>query len=157
MASQTKINQIKTELTNQGIEPTEQAVNAVLDILGSGKTLSTVDAVKTYKEYLNAQKNTLPPEQQLLLNMANGLSQQQTNWVYNAALQLTAHRLATGNFGEINPETQQQLDNLMNQLQEVKTIDVNFTNIALPTSQQNLLPSSEEIFDNAVVGSSTQS
>ncbi|OKH30033.1 hypothetical protein NIES2119_31655 [[Phormidium ambiguum] IAM M-71] len=144
MASQTKINQIKAELQNQGLEPSEQAVNAVLEILGSGKTLSTVDAVKIYKEQLNAQKNTLPPEQQILLNMANGLSQQQTNWVYNAALQLTAHRLATGNFGEINPETQNQLDNLMNQLQEVKTIDVNFTNVALPTSQTNLLPSSEE-------------
>lgn len=144
MASQTKINQIKTELTNQGIEPTEQAVNAVLDILGSGKTLSTVDAVKSYREQVNAQKNALPPEQQLLLNMANGLSQQQTNWVYNAALQLTAHRLATGNFGDINPDTQQQLDSLMDQFGEVKTIDVNFSAIALPPSAQNLLPSSEE-------------
>lgn len=144
MASQTKINQIKAELQNQGLEPSEQAINAVLEILGSGKTLSTVDAVKIYKEQLNAQKNTLPPEQQILLNMANGLSQQQTNWVYNAALQLTAHRLATGNFGEINPETQNQLDNLMDQFGEVKTIDVNFTNVALPTSQTNLLPSSEE-------------
>lgn len=144
MASQTKINQIKAELQNQGLEPSEQAVNAVLEILGSGKTLSTVDAVKIYKEQVNAQKNALPPEQQLLLNMANGLSQQQTNWVFNAALKLTAHRLATGNFGEINPDTQQQLDNLMDQFGEVKTIDVNFTNVALSPSATNLLPSSEE-------------
>jgi len=155
MASQTRINQIKKELEAQNLEVSEQAINAVLEILSSGKTVSVVDAVKAY---LANQQNSekLPDTDQLLLGLGLHLSNQQINFVTNTALTITVNRIMNGDYGELSPETKQKIELCKQQLQQVKVIDVNFINTALPTSQQNLLPSSEEIFDNAVIGNITQ-
>lgn len=152
MASQTRI---KKELEAQNLEVSEQAINAVMEILASGKTVSIVDAVKVYAaNQQNTQK--LPDTDQLLLGLGVHLSNQQINFITNTALTITVNRIMNGNYGELTPETKQKLEECKQQLQQVKVIDVNFINTALPQSSPNLLPSSEEIFDNAVIGNITQ-
>lgn len=149
MASQTRINQIKKELEAQNLEVTEQAINAVLEILASGKTVSIVDAVKAYSANQQNQQK-LPDTDQLLLGLGLHLSKQQIDFVTNTALNLTVHRIMNGDYGELYPETKQKLEECKQKLQQIKVIDVNFTSAALSTSQHNLIESSEEI-DNELI------
>lgn len=140
MASQTRINQIKAELQNCGIEPCEQAVNEVLNILSNSKN-SVVDAVKLFVQKIqSSQTNT----DGLLIDMSVQLSNQQVNFISNTALSLTINRVLNGNFGELNTDTQQRIEDFKNRMSEVKVIDKNFLNSALPNYQTNLLPSSED-------------
>lgn len=166
MAKISRIQQISDELTRLGVEPTQEAIEAVQAILRNDNRKTYKTACKAYHQQLNPQteqpksdRQTSPasdqsqnPTEQLLVDMTVNVSDNQVNFINNAALNLTMHRILSGDLGQLTPETKQNMEQFKQQMQEVKTVDVSFLKPALPTSQKNLLPSSEEIFDNAVVG-----
>jgi hypothetical protein len=62
----------------------------------------------------------------MLFNLTMKVSNNQVNFINNAALNLTMQRLLMGDMGELTPETKAKLDDFDKQMKEVKTIDVNF-------------------------------
>lgn len=168
MATQSRIQQISDELTRLGVEPTQEAIDAVQAILRNDNRKTYKTACKSYVQQLNPPqqpKSDRPPSpdineqnqnpsQQMLVEMTVKVSNNQVNFVNNAALNLTMQRLLMGDMGELTPETKAKLDEFDKQMKEVKTIDVNFLELASTTSQTSLLPSPEKTTNQLLLTSS---
>lgn len=162
-----KREEIAKELQKQGYEATEQHIEGVLAILRNDGRASVPSATRRYIQQLNPQteqpksdRQTSPntteenPTEEMLFNLTMKVSNNQVNFINNAALNLTMQRLLMGDMGELTPETKAKLDEFDKQMKEVKTIDVNFLELASTTSQRNLLLSSEKAENQLLLTSS---
>ncbi|HLO87793.1 MAG TPA: hypothetical protein VK203_22685 [Nostocaceae cyanobacterium] len=160
MVSQSKLNQIPLELKRNGIEPTQQHIDAVAAILQSDGRASVSSAVRRYAQSQGQQPteetDTAPTGDKLqdtLSSLSDLLGDRLLEGVVSKAVDRCHNRLISGDW-TVNSDTQKKLTNLKNSLDvEFQIVEENF--LSLPsqdTLNEKLLPSSEEIFDNAVIG-----
>lgn len=159
MVSQAKLNQIPLELKRNGIEPTQQHIDAVASILQSDGRASVSSAVRKYAQNQNQQQSTGETAntstgdklQDTLSSLSDLLGDRLLEGVVSKAVDRCHNRLISGDW-TVNSDTQKKLQNLRNSLDvEFQIVEENF--LALPlsdTSKEKLLPSSEEIFDAKV-------
>jgi len=158
-----KFSQIPLELKRHGIEPTQQHIDAVTVILQSDGRVSVSSAVKRYAQSQNLnpqpteQTNNCNPQSDLQ-NLSTSIGDRIAEGVISQALDHAMKRILGGDW-TLNSQAKQTLEKAKETLDvEFSTLPENF--LSLPSeglSNKNLLPSSEEIFDNAVIGSITQS
>jgi hypothetical protein len=164
--SQSRRNQIESQLANLGVTASDEAVNGVVDILKADQRATVASACRRYAQSVNPQSVTSP-----IGETATGETEPQSNVIGNGnsvkdALKKTlkqkivkeawtevVNELRSGDFSDV------EIDAIDIDFDEVFD-NINFFNpsVALPpASNQRSLPSSEEIFDHAVVGNITQS
>lgn len=171
--SQSRRNQIESNLAKFGISASDEAINGVVDILKTDQRATVASACRRYAQSVNPQikaeesqaetaNNTDPTRNN---NVQNDLQTLSTNigdriaeGVISQAVDHAMKRILSGDW-TLNSQAKQSLENTKQALDvEFSVLPENF--LSLPSdglSNGKLLPSSEEIFDNAVVGSSTQS
>lgn len=169
MVSPTKLAKIPTELKRHGIEPTQQHIDGVVAILESDGRITLASAVKRYVQSLQGQNQQQPTGetsnsatgdklQDTLSTLSDLLGDRLLEGVVSKAVDRCHNRLLSGDW-TVNSDTQKKLQNLRTTLDvEFQIVEENF--LSLPssdTSNNKLLPSSEEILDNAVVGQLTSS
>ena len=161
-----KFSQIPLELKRNGIEPTQQHIDAVTAILQNDNRVSVTTAVKRYVSTVKQQPteqtatdttaNTTP--QSDLQNLSTSIGDRIAEGVISQAVDHAMKRILSGNW-TLNSQAKQSLENTKQALDvEFSVLPENF--LSLPSdglSNGNLLPSSEEIFDHEVLPSITQS
>lgn len=165
MSVQTKINQAIAELERLGYVG-QQHIEGITALIQSDQRISVAIAVRRYTEKLpaseSAQTNctnnsTGDKLQDTLSSLSDLLGDRLLEGVVSKAVDRCHNRLVSGDW-TINTDTQKKLQNLRNSLDvEFQIVEENF--LSLPSSStpnEKLLPSSEEIFDNAVIGNITQ-
>lgn len=153
MVSQAKLNQIPLELKRNGIEPTQQHIDAVTAILQSDGRASVSSAVRRYAQNQNQQRPTgetatAPTGDKLqdtLSTLSDLLGDRLLEGVVSKAVDRCHNRLLSGDW-TVNSDTQKKLQNLKTTLDvEFQIVEESF--LSLPSQDslnQKLLASSEE-------------
>lgn len=163
-----KFSQIPIELKRNGIEPTQEHIDAVTAILQNDNRVSVTTAVKRYISTVNQQQQPIgetatkttadTTPQNDLQNLSVNLGDRIAEGVISQAVDHAMKRILSGNW-TLNSQAKQSLENTKQAIDvEFSTLPENF--LSLPSDgllNGNLLPSSEEIFDNAVIGQLTSS
>jgi len=153
MVSQAKLNQIPLELKRNGIEPTQQHIDAVAAMLQSDGRASVSSAVRRYAQNQNQQQPTgetatAPTGDKLqdtLSTLSDLLGDRLLEGVVSKAVDRCHNRLLSGDW-TVNSDTQKKLQNLKTTLDvEFQIVEESF--LSLPSQDslnQKLLASSEE-------------
>lgn len=156
MVSQAKLNQIPLELKRNGIEPTQQHIDAVAAMLQSDGRASVSSAVRRYAESQNQQQPSQQTAsnatgdklQDTLSSLSDLLGDRLLEGVVSKAVDRCHNRLLSGDW-TVNSNTEKKLQNLKNTLDvEFQIVEDNF--LSLPSSNASnakLLPSMETVID----------
>lgn len=165
MVSQSKLNQIPLELKRHGIEPAQQHIDAVAAILQSDGRASVSSAVKRYVSTFDQQQpidansdDSDCDTQSQLEELTEDMSDRIAEGIVSEAVTRAIDKVLGGNW-KLNAKTKTKVQDARKAINvEFSTVKESF--LSLPSvglSTEKLLPSSEEIFDNAVVGQLTSS
>lgn len=172
--SQSRKAQIESNLAKHGITADETAINGVTDILKNDQRATVASACRRYAQSVNPQIKAEEPQQPTgetatnttsngnvqtdLQNLSTNIGDRIAEGVISQAVDHAMKRILSGDW-TLNSQAKQSLENTKQALDvEFSTISENF--LSLPSnglSNGKLLPSSEEIFDHAVVGQLTSS
>jgi len=139
MVSQAKLNQIPTELKRNGIEPTQQHIDAVTAILQSDGRASVSSAVRRYAQSQqspdNNQTATAPTGDKLqddLSRLSDLLGDRIAEGIISKAVDKAVDRIQGGNWS-VNSKSKSKLENLKEALDcEFEVVEENF--LSLPTN-----------------------
>lgn len=157
-----KFSQIPTELKRNGIEPTQQHIDAVTAILQNDNRVSVTTAVKRYVSKVNQQQPDTDSDdcdtQTQLEELTEDMSDRIAEGIVSEAVNRAIDKVLGGNW-KLNAKTKTKVQDARKAINvEFSTVKESF--LSLPSvglSTEKLLPSSEERFDNAVVGQLTSS
>lgn len=139
MVSQAKLNQIPLELKRNGIEPTQQHIDAVTAILQSDGRASVSSAVRRYAQSQQSpesdQAATAPTGDKLqdnLAGLADLLGDKIAEGIISKAVDKAVGRITSGDW-TINSSSKTKLENLKQALDcEFEVVEENF--LSLPTN-----------------------
>jgi hypothetical protein len=166
MAKISRIQQISDELTRLGVEPTQEAIDAVQAILRGDNRKTYKTACKAYCQQLNppqqpkADRQASPNNasestqntQQGLNNTTRKVADVVKQTILSNGISIALKEIESGDWGDLNDKAKESLEQFNNFLDaDFEVLDQNFFMPSLPPSAQNLLPSSEEIFDAEVL------
>lgn len=165
MAKSTKFSQIPSELKRYGVEPTQEAIDAVTAILQNDNRISVSSAVKRYVSTFDQQQpidansdDSDCDTQSQLEELTEDMSDRIAEGIVSEAVNRAIDKVLGGNW-KLNAKTKTKVQDAKKAINvEFSTVKESF--LSLPSvglSTEKLLPSSEERFDNAVVGQLTSS
>lgn len=173
--SQSRRNQIESQLAKFGISASDEAINGVVDILKADQRATVASACRRYAQSVNPQVKAEEPKSdrqtspnntsestqstaQGLNNTTRKVADVVKQTILSNGISIALKEIESGDWGELNDKAKESLEQFNNFLDaDFEVLDQNFFMPSLPPSAQNLLPSSEEIFDNAVIGQLTSS
>ncbi|MBE9229144.1 hypothetical protein IQ264_27455 [Phormidium sp. LEGE 05292] len=159
----TKFSQIPSELKRHGINPTQDAIDAVTAILQNDNRVTVASAVKRYASTVNQQPTNADTSedsdtQSQLEELTEDMSDRIAEGIVSEAVNRAIDKVLGGNW-KLNAKAKTKVQDARKAINvEFSTVKESF--LSLPSvglSTEKLLPSSEEIFDHAVVGVSSNS